>query len=191
VFNIVWDYFEKVVFDDEFANAPKVIIRPFESSLLDGILRDSAYKFVDNITTPQKETLADAVTTAFAKAAVDLKKAEAAGKLTWAKYKATRINHLGKITPFSQIDLPVGGGKHCINATKETHGPSWRMIVELTATTKAYGVYPGGQSGNPGSKYYDNFISHWVQGKYYPLWMMTKSEATSKQVKWTMQFGRS
>ena len=191
VFNILWNHFEKVVFDDEFANAPKVIIRPFESYLLDGILRDSAYKFVDNITTPNKETLTDAVTTAFIKATVDIKKAEVAGKLTWARYKATRINHLGKITPFSQTDLISGGGKHCINATRQTHGPSWRMVVELSAKTNAYGVYPGGQSGNPGSIFYDNFINQWAQGKYYQLWMMTKSEANSKQVKWTMQFGKS
>ena len=28
--------------------------------------------------------------------------------------------------------------------------PSWRMIVQLSNPTEAYGVYPGGQDGNPG-----------------------------------------
>ena len=86
------------------------------------------------------------------------------------------------------MDLPIGGGKHSINAAREDHGPSWRMIVSLTPETEAYGVYPGGQSGNPGSKYYDDFIDQWVQGKYYTLWMMTKEEVNSKKVKWKMSF---
>jgi len=186
VFETSWSYFEQLVFDDEYANAPKVINRPFESSLVDGILGDSAYKFIDNITTHQIETLADIATAALKQATVDLKAAEIKGKLTWAKWKGTSINHLGKIAPFSQTDLLIGGGKHCINATRKNHGPSWRMVVELTEKTTAYGVYPGGQSGNPGSKYYDNFINSWVEGKYFPLWMMTKDEVSSKKVKWIM-----
>jgi penicillin amidase len=190
VFDITWDYFEKVVYDDEYAKAPKIMLRPFESSLLDGILRDSAYKFLDNIETTQKENLADDVTAAFKKAVVDLKKTEAAGKLEWAKYKGTRVTHLTKLSPFTRMDLPIGGGKHCINATRDDHGPSWRMIVQLSAQTEAYGVYPGGQSGNPGSKFYDNFINQWVQGKYYALWLMTKEETNSNKVKWTMSFAK-
>ena len=199
VFNITWDYFEAVVFDDEFAKAPKVMMRPFESSLLDGILRDSVYKFIDNITTPAKENLADAVTTAFKKAVIDLKIAEAAGKLEWAKYRGIHIDHLTKLKPFSRLDLPIGGGKFSINAvkkdaidvTKANSGPSWRMVVQLSKKTEAYGVYPGGQSGNPGSKYYDNFINQWVQGKYYTLWMMTKDEVKSKRIKSVMSFAKS
>ena len=57
------------------------------------------------------------------------------------------------------------------------------MIVQLTANTEAYGIYPGGQSGNPGSPYYDDFVDNWVNGKYYLLWMMTKDEETDKRVK--------
>ena len=57
------------------------------------------------------------------------------------------------------------------------------MIVQLTKKTEAYGIYPGGQSGNPGSLYYDNFIDNWANGKYYPLWMMAKNEETDKRVK--------
>ena len=34
---------------------------------------------------------------------------------------------------------------------------------------KVKGIYPGGQSGYPGSIYYDNFINDWVNGNYYDL----------------------
>ena len=188
VFEILWDKFVATVFNDEYAKAPKVIMYPFESSIVEGILKDSAYKFLDNINTPQKETLAEDVTTAFKNTVVDLIKIQAEGKLNWEKYKATGVNHLAKLAPFSRLNLPAAGGSHAINAAKTTHGPSWRMVVSLTAKTEAYGVYPGGQSGNPGSKYYDNFIDEWVAGKYYPLWMMTKEEQNDTKVKWKMNF---
>ena len=77
---------------------------------------------------------------------------------------------------------------NAINATKKDHGASWRMVISLTAKTEAYGVYPGGQSGNPGSKYYDNFIDQWAAGKYYSLWMMTKEEVGDKRVIAKMSF---
>ncbi len=191
IFSILWQNFEKVVFDDEFKNAPTVIQHPFESSLLDGILRDSSYKFLDNIETTKKETLTEDVTAAFKNAAVQLVKIEIEGRLTWGLYKATGVNHLTKLAPFSRLNLPIGGGSHYINATKEDHGPSWRMIVSLTDKTEAYGVYPGGQSGNPGSKFYDNFIDQWAAGKYYSLWMMKKGEEKDNRIKWKMSFNKT
>jgi penicillin amidase len=62
------------------------------------------------------------------------------------------------------------------------------MIVSLTDKTEAWGVYPGGQSGSPGSKFYDNFVDQWVAGKYYPLWMMKTGEEKDSRIKWTMSF---
>jgi penicillin amidase len=190
VFEILWFNFQDTVFNDEFAKAPKVVVHPFESSLLEGILKDSAYKFLDNVATAQTETLPDEITAAFKKTALELKKAELEGKLDWDKYKATHIDHLAKLAPFNRTNLPIGGGVHNINATKQTHGPSWRMVISLTKDTEAYGVYPGGQSGNPGSKYYDNFIDQWAAGKYYTLWMMTKGEEKDKRVKGVMSFSK-
>ena len=190
VFEVLWNNFRDTVFNDEFAKAPVVIMHPFESSLLEGVLKDSGYKFLDNIATPQKETLADEVTAAFKRTVEDLKKIEADGILDWEKYKGTGVYHLTKLAPFSKLNLPVGGGNHCINAAKPNHGPSWRMVISLTSTTEAYGVYPGGQSGNPGSKYYDNFVDQWAAGKYYSLWMMTKGEEKDKRITGIMTFSK-
>jgi len=190
VFSLLWSNFDKAVFDDEFKNAPDVILHPFESNLLQGILHDSAYKYLDNIETQQTETLADDATQAFKNSLADIKKLESQGRLEWSKFKSTHINHLFglKLKPFNRVNIPVGGGTHSINATKSDHGPSWRMIVSLTPQSEAYGVYPGGQSGNPGSRFYDNFIDKWAAGEYYPLWMMTKGEEKDKRVKWKMSF---
>ena len=190
VFEVWWDKFGEVVYSDEYAKAPKTIMHPFESTLLEAVLKDSAYSFLDDVSTTQTETLADDIVAAFKKATVDLKKAEADSKLDWDKYKATHINHLTKLVPLSRMNLPIGGGVHNINATKSDHGPSWRMVVSLTAETEAYAVYPGGQSGNPGSKYYDMFVNKWAAGEYYTLWMMKKGEEKDKRVKFTMNFAK-
>ena len=50
-----------------------------------------------------------------------------------------------------------------------TFGPSWRLVVDMREKKLAYGIYPGGKSGFPGSAYYDNMIDDWVNGISYPL----------------------
>jgi penicillin amidase len=113
-----------------------------------------------------------------------LEKADQDKKLNWAAYKGTKVLHLLRLAPLSRLNLAIGGGEHIINATKEVHGPSWRMIVHMTDTIEAYGVYPGGQSGNPGSKFYDTFVDTWVAGNYYPL-LFLKKEAIAGNGKLT------
>ena len=65
------------------------------------------------------------------------------------------------------------------------------MIVELTDDINAYGVYPGGQSGNPGSKYYDDFIHTWAAGKYYRIHFYKKEEASQKNALGKIVFSKS
>lgn len=190
IFSVWWAELEKAVWSDEFEAAKLPMPWPNESTLVETLHKDSAYRFIDNIKTPQKETLQDVLVTALQKATAELKKAESEGRLEWAKYKDTKVKHLLDIPAFSRLHLPVGGGDGIINCAKYNHGPSWRMIVHLSANTEAFGVYPGGQSGNPGSRYYDNFVDTWATSQYYPLWVMKKSDAIDKKVKWTLKFDK-
>ncbi|HLP21642.1 MAG TPA: penicillin acylase family protein, partial [Chitinophagales bacterium] len=83
---------------------------------------------------------------------------------------------------FSSLNVYNGGNRGIINATNSTHGPSWRMIVDEGAM-KGYVVYPGGQSGNPGSKYYDNMVKTWAEGNYYEAnFIKTGEELGSKKL---------
>jgi penicillin amidase len=186
IFKYWWSHLQQQVFDDEFSKSTLPLMRPFESTLLEALLKDSAYSFIDNINTPEKETLEQVITKAFIAAVPDLIQAGRDDKLTWGKFKDTWARHLLRLPAFSRRHLPIGGGTHSINAAKQFHGPSWRMIVQLTNKTEAYGVYPGGQSGNPGSPFYDTFIDSWASGKYYPLWVMDMGEIRDKRIKWTM-----
>lgn len=165
-----WDSLMTTVYSDEFSQSALPLPWPEKSALLDGLLKDSFnYIFLDNINTAQKETLQEDITIAYKKIIPVLEKAENENNLVWGKFKNSGIRHLLRIPVLSRLNLISSGGETEINALKDFHGPSWRMVVELTDSTQAYGIYPGGQSGNPGSKYYDNFINDWVEGKYYPL----------------------
>jgi penicillin G amidase len=191
------DSLEKLVWEDRFSKIMQPTlsagVRPDEQTLAEALLRDSAFKYIDNVNTPQVETLYDQVTRALNIATDSLAKEEKENGLIWWKHKKPAIYHLLRtaVLPFAYTDMPVGGWSNTINAIKSTHGPSWRMIVHLTANTEAYGVYPGGQSGNPGSKYYQNFVDTWIKGKYYTLWMMKENETGDKRIKGKISFSNS
>lgn len=193
VFKSIWDSLENEVWGDEISKSKLPLPKPDASTLLEGLLRDSSFMFEDNINTAdKKETIHDDVLAAFKKACTHLVKLEKEGRLEWAEFKGTKVNHLSKLPALSRLQLPIGGGEHIINATKETHGPSWRMIVHLTDEIEAYGVYPGGQSGNPGSKYYDSFVDTWAAGKYYRIVFIGKAAAAkSEKMKWHLTFTNS
>ena len=188
VFVALWDSLELEVWKDEFDQFEHKLPWPYESTLLELMINDPHFSFFNNINTAELETLQDNVLNAFIKTSKAMAELEANGKLEWAKFKDTRVQHLAMIPEFSRLHLPIGGGEHVINATKGQHGPSWRMVVSLTSETEAYGIYPGGQSGNPGSKYYDDFVDQWVQGEFYKLWMMKPADKTNKRIKMKMVF---
>ena len=147
------------------------------------------HPFFDLQGTPTQETAADLAQQAFVEACTELQDWWDEGKnKNWQEYKATNVPHLGRIPAFGSDRLDIGGTGSALNAVKRSFGPSWRMIVELGDTVKAYGVYPGGQSGNPGSPYYNNMIDHWVSGKYYPLLFMDQPNSYSSKIIGKEQF---
>ncbi len=90
--------------------------------------------------------------------------------MNWGNVKATRLTHLTRQMPLSQQNVFIGGNHGIVNATSETHGPSWRQVIEMDPKgVRAWGIYPGGQSGNPGSNWYTNYTNSWAQGEYLTL----------------------
>lgn len=192
VYQSWFDSLEVAIWKDELSRTNPSSPWPSEQTTMELLKKDSTtLKFIDNINTSAIETLNDVVTAALKKASVGLAKAESEGKLEWTKFKNPTVYHLIKtLTGFARPGLNVGGNGDIINAVTHSHGPSWRMIVELSSPTVAYGVYPGGQSGNPGSKFYDDYLDNWVNGKYNKLWFMREGDRTDKNVKWTMKFDK-
>ena len=180
----IWDLWWDKLYDltwDEFDVDDVTLDRPFTYQTIYLLKNQPENEFMDVKETPEKETAKDLFLPTFketAKELIDWKRKN--GDYTWVNYKATYVGHLLQALPaFSRFNLPIGGGRSIVNATSENHGPSWRMIVEMSSPPKALGIYPGGQSGNPGSKYYDNFIDDWAAGNYHELTFLQNAEATN------------
>jgi len=184
IFQAWFDSLEKQIWADEFTRVGKSVAWPDEQTLFENLRRDTLFRFIDNVTTSQTETLNQQVTTAFKLAAADLAKEEVTNGLVWWKHKGSAIQHLlrDNLKPFGRYDLQSGGWGNVLHAHTKTNGPSWRMIVHLTPETEAWGIYPAGQSGNPGSRFYDSFVDDWVAGKYYRLWLMKPTETADKRI---------
>ncbi len=165
-FQIWWSQLYKDIWQDDFSNPA---LYPSSERTVQLLLEDTTSQYYDDRNTPQKETLQDIVQRAFKETTDSLNKLKATIGLEWYKVKNTSLTHLAKIPAFSYTQLKTGGWGNTINAMKQNHGPSWRMIVEMDQDIQAYGVYPGGQSGNPGSRHYGDFIDNWVTGKYFKL----------------------
>lgn len=151
---------------------------PDDNVLLSFIQKDPSNVYFDKLGTSKKENAGDIITEAFIVATTDYNKMKKEGQTKWGDFNTVNIMHLTNIRALSTMNLPSAGHPNTINATSKSWGQSWRMIVELGDRPKAYGIYPGGQSGNPGSKFYDSFVSDWNHGKYYELqFFMTKAEA--------------
>lgn len=193
IYQAWFDSLEKQIWADELTSINKTFEWPEEQTLVENLKRDSAFVFVDNMNTSDTETLKQQVTAAFKVAAAGLAKEEAVNGLVWWKHKDSYILHLLResLLPFGRTHIQAGGWSTVLNAHTKTHGPSWRMVVHLTADIEAYGIYPGGQSGNPGSKFYDNAVNDWAAGRYYTLWMMKENEASDKRVIGKLTFSNS
>lgn len=123
----------------------------------------------DRLQTPGREQAGDIVTAAFMDALKTWRTETEKNGAPWGGSNRLQLMHLTNLPPLSVTDLPSAGHPDVLNAASASWGPSWRMIVELGPTPRAWGIYPGGQSGHPGSPHYADFVNDWNQGRYYEL----------------------
>ena len=175
------------VWQDDFPSNDSVTMRypSFDRTLVMARQEPTVHWF-DNLTTPAHETLGDVLTLTFRQAVDSLTRQHGPiGKAwQWGNHKATRISHLARLDALSALNVQIGGGSGIVNATSERHGPSWRMVVALGPQPKAYGVYPGGQSGNPGSPYYLNMLEAWRTGHLNELLYLQTAQDRHPRIKW-------
>lgn len=165
------------------------------------LVRPNAYQTIDLLTNYGNDSIFDLKSTESVESAeyhvrvgfdsllVAMKKwEEDEGDFSWANYKRTTIQHLvPNFKSFSVTNVYTGGGSGILNATGSRHGASWRMVVELGEQIQAFGIYPGGQSGNPGSRFYENFIPIWANGEYVDFGLKKSSEEKGILFKTTLK----
>ncbi|MBD2754695.1 penicillin acylase family protein [Spirosoma validum] len=177
----------KAIWADEFDTGDTLPMRfPSFDRTLTLMQRDSGARWFDNVKTPAREHLPDLLAQSFQSTCDTLikKHGPVGSNWAWGPHKSTDIRHLlPGVDAFSVLDLDVGGGNVIVNATNERTGPSWRMVVALGEQPKAFGVYPGGQSGNPGSPYYQNTIETWKKGQLNELLYLQSAQDKHPRVK--------
>jgi penicillin G amidase len=89
----------------------------------------------------------------------------------WDRLHSTEFASLSGVTAASYGPRGSGGDLFTPDAADgfpvSTSGPSWRMVVSFSGGS--VGNYPGGQSENPTSPWYESFIASWWHDRYRPL----------------------
>jgi penicillin G amidase len=186
------------IWEDEFSMTDKTapMMYPTRDRTWAIIQKNPKAKWFDNTKTANTvESLNDIVISSFKATSDSLTtKLGPINPKTWAwnTVKSTDIKHLVPILKsFSHNDVPNGGGSNIVNATTESHGPSWRMVVQLDKTwPKAFGLYPGGQSGSPGSHKYDNMIDKWAKGELNELVFLKSKDEKHPKIVSTMKLSK-
>ena len=182
LFDEWWTALDSTLWDEFYhARDTLAVLHPEKWETVALLQSDPMNTFWDIEASAERESPAQTVTIAFRQAIRKIRDRLDEVHYDWGKHHAVQINHLARIPAFSAPPLRAGGYPEALNATRSGNGPSWRMVVEMGPEVKAYGVYPGGQSGNPGSFYYDNFLQTWAEGLYYPLFFMNSPDDNKQE----------
>jgi penicillin amidase len=102
---------------------------------------------------------------------------------TWGQLHTLTYAHmLGNVKPLDKLlnrgPYPMGGDGSTIWATgirrldlstDGTTGPPFRFIADLGDLHNSWGLLVPGQSGQPGSKHYDDQVQAWFYAEYHPM----------------------
>ena len=154
---------------DEPRGTPRLRRGPTPSSaVLAQLMQEPNSVWWDDRSTPQRETrdsiLVQSVAAAYRR--VTQRYGPPGPRWRWSLIRTATINHLLRIPALSRTKVPMQSGRGTLSPSDGdgTHGASWRFVVELGPEVRAWGTYPGGQSGNPASIRYDDRLSAWAAG---------------------------
>lgn len=183
-----WNALEAAIWDDEYHAIDVPMKRPASDQTAGMILADSSVRWYDDITTAETETLNDLIEQSFHRAFQQLTRdfGRFGEGWKWGHVNNTNIGHIAQLPGFGRRNVFTGGAAESVNAVRGSHGPSWRMVVELGPVPRAYGIYPGGQSGNPGSPNYDDMVDGWAEGTLFPLWFMQQQPTRTDSVDYSI-----
>jgi len=164
---------------DELRSAPAGLSAPATpgTAIVLQLLRDSSSRWWDDRRTADVVEDRDAILAdALVRALVQVVRRHGdpdAGGWRWEKIRHANIYHLLRLRSLSALDVPVQGGMSTLNPSSGdgSFGPSWRMVVELGPEVRGWGIYPGGQSGNPASSRYLDRLDAWSEGRLDSLFV--------------------
>jgi len=189
IFKTWWDNLRSKLWE-EIDSAEVALYRPNWYNTFYVLSNYPEFEMIDYQYTPAKETTGDLFRITFKETIEQLEEylEEDGNELMWYKFKNTTIRHLLRLDPFSTSGVKIGGYRHIVNAATSSHGPSWRMIVELgDGKVNAWGIYPGSQSANPGNPLYAHMVKEWATGKYRKLLFGQEIESSTNSIIYSLQ----
>jgi penicillin G amidase len=109
----------------------------------------------------------------------------------WGRLHSRQFPSLTQAAALGYGPRPAGGDPWTVDAAEgglvSKQGPSWRMIVVWAGPGQATGegIYPGGQSENPASPWYENMVGDWWNGRYLAL--PPAGGYASGPIRWTLR----
>lgn len=192
IFNNWWINLYNLTWKDEFGEETGNYRWPSRDKTIQLLLQQPNAKWFDDVTTPATETSADLISKAFNLTVNNLvnKHGQPGKGWQWGIIRPTQIDHMAGLNGMGSGAFASGGVGGVINAIGGGSGPSWRMVVQMGPQVKGYGIYPGGQSGNPGSFYYTNMLQTWKDGRLNELLFLRSATEKSARIKTTLVLGK-
>ncbi len=107
----------------------------------------------------------------------------------WGRLHSRQFDSLAQVPSLGYGPRASSGDEWTVDAADgypvSTAGPSWRFIMDW-GSGRGEGVYPGGQSENPLSPWYENEIATWWAGRYYPMLDGPAARAQQGSVTWAL-----
>jgi penicillin G amidase len=145
------------------------------------ILKTEPDEFVDNIKTPERETLNNIILTSFKDCVASLSANYGVDQKKWMWgdiHKITLVHPLGTIKPVDFLfhlnskEYRIGGSDNTVSPYsydskfKVNHGASERHIFSTANWDESLTVIPTGNSGVPGSEFYLSQTEDYLNGKF-------------------------
>jgi penicillin G amidase len=160
----------------------------FHPLFIGNVLADKTKtQWCDDTRTPAEESCEFVEVRAFKEAIVYLSNTYGSDVSTWQWGEAHYAHSDHAIltnTPlgrFFDIKIPNGGDAFTVNAArfgigneepfKQTNGPGYRALYDLSDMDNSLFIHTTGQSGNPLSSHYKDFAETWRDGRYIPMTM--------------------
>lgn len=175
-------YFMKNLLADEMGDLYNGIYYKAGDYYIYRILTNGPDEWVDNINTPQKETLDDIILSSFKDCISSISHlyGENQTKWKWGNIHKITIEHpLGSVKildllfGFNSATYSIGGSFHTVSpytyglGFKVNHGASERHIFNTANWDESLTIIPTGESGVPGSEFYLSQTKAYLDGKFY------------------------
>jgi penicillin G amidase len=175
---------------------PGLQVSPVDQFSLDEVLEQWTLTDPHNsaFTAPggHRRTAPEVMRSAFATAVAHLASKLGGGPASWAwgRLHSREFPSLTQAAALGYGPRASGGDSWTVDAAYgypvSRSGPSWRMIVQWTGRGRytAEGIYPGGQSENPASPWYEDQVADWWNLRYLP--MPSAAGTTRGVIRWKL-----